>query len=190
MNMASGLCLLGRGDRRHAVYATTHILFAALGGATAGLAFGAIGFSLPTDLRTACAAAGVALAASLAIRPPANRGAGLRRQVARRLRGQPRPTLTYALWGAELGSGLSTLIPYSAFVLVLAVELLSGPLLGAAAGLSFGVARQGIAVIAATRITSPAQIAALLPRFAAQARLANLVVCLAGTTAVVTELAR
>jgi len=114
----------------------------------------------------------------------------LRRQVARRLRGQPRPTLTYALWGAELGSGLSTLIPYSAFVLVLAVELLSGPLLGAAAGLSFGVARQGIAVIAATRITSPAQIAALLPRFAAQARLANLVVCLAGTTAVVTELAR
>jgi hypothetical protein len=187
--MASALCLLGRGERQRSIYALTHIACAAAGGAVAGLGLGAVGASLPNAARTTLVVATLTLAAYLSIRPPAT-GTGLHRQVARQLERRLRPLPAYAVWGAELGSGLTTLIPYSAFLLVLAVELLSGPILGAAAGASFGVARQGVAAVAAYRSTSPAPIMALLPRLAAQARQANLMVCFVGSTALIAEMIR
>lgn len=189
MNMASGLCLLGRGDRRRSLYVLSHTSFALMGGALAGFAIGAIGLLLPTEARMFLAAAGATFAAYLAVAPPAT-ATGLRRQVARRLERRLHPLLAYSVWGVELGSGLSTLIPYSAFLLLLAIELLAGPLLGATAGAAFGVVREGTAVIVARGATSPAPIAALLPRLAPQARLANLAFCVAGSTALFAEILR
>jgi hypothetical protein len=187
--MATGLCLLGRGEKRRSLYALIHFVSASLGGALAGLMLGGIGLLLPTVLRLAAAILGAALAAYLAIRP-LRRGNGLRRQVPRRLGGHLHPLLTYAAWGAELGSGLSTLIPYSAFLLLIAFYLLSGPLLGAIAGAAFGAARQGAAVLAARRSGSPGEIMGLLPRLALRARVTNLIVCLMGSAALVVELVR
>jgi hypothetical protein len=153
------------------------------------MALGGIGLSLNAASRSALAAAGAALAVSLAIRPPPA-GTGVRRQVARHLERRVHPLPAYAIWGAELGTGLSTIIPYSAFFLLVAMELVSGPVVGAAAGAGFGLVRQGTAVVVGRGIASPAGIAALLPRLAGWARLANLVVCFAGSTALVTEMVR
>jgi hypothetical protein len=175
--------------KRRSLYALMHIVSASLGGALAGLMLGGIGLLLPTILRLAVATAVAALAAYLAIRPQ-GRGRGVRRQVPRGLGDRLHPLLTYAAWGAELGSGLSTLIPYSAFLLLIAFELLSGPLLGAIAGAAFGAARQGAAVLAARRRGSPGEIMGLLPRLALRARRANLIVCLTGSAALVFELVR
>lgn len=141
---------------------------------------------LPSEARAACAGAGAALAVYLAVHPSSN-GSGLRRQVERRLELRLRPLRAYAVWGAELGSGWSTLIPYSAFLLLLAIELRSGPLLGAAAGAAFGLSRQAPAVLAARIAESPASIMPLLPQLAPRMRLANLIVCLVGGTALAAE---
>src|SRR5689334_23738860 len=106
--MASGLCLLGRGGRRWS-YGTTHLAFAVVGGAATGFLLGGFGLMLPSEARAACAGAGAALAVYLAVHPSSN-GSGLRRQVERRLELRLRPLRAYAVWGAELGSGWSTLI--------------------------------------------------------------------------------
>ncbi|SRR5579875_192239 len=187
--MATGLCLLGRGEKRRFLYALIHLVCASLGGALAGLMLGAIGLAMPAVLRLALMSAAMAFAMYLAIWP-VRRGSGLRRQVPRRLRERVHPFLTYALWGAELGSGLSTLIPYSAFLFLVAFELISGDLLGAIAGACFGVSRQAAAVLAARSGGSPGEIMALLPSLALRARLSNLIVCLMGSTALVVELVR
>lgn len=187
--MASGLCLLGRGERRRSLYATAHVVFAAAGGAIAGLTLGLVGQSVHAILRNTLAVGLAALAAYLAIRPPPA-GAGLSRQVVRTLERRVRPLPAYAFWGVELGSGFSTVIPYSAFLLLLAIELASGPRLAAAAGAGFGLVRQGTAVAVGHGINSPSGIAALLPRLAPWARLANLVVCFVGSMALMTEIVR
>lgn len=186
--MASGLCLLGRGGKRRPLYAVIHIVFAGLGGGITGLSLGAIGLLLPVSLREAVAVGFAALAVYRATRPAVS-GTGLRRQVARRLEGRLNPLVAYAVWGAELGSGLSTVIPYSAFLWLLGIEFVSGPALGAAAGAGFGLIRQGAAALVAYQ-SSPAPIMAFLPRLAVRARLANVVVCLAGSTALITEIVR
>jgi hypothetical protein len=186
--MATGLCLLGRGEKRR-LYALVHVISASLGGALVGLTVGTIGLQLTTAPRLAVVATGIAFAAYLAIRPLV-KGNGLRRQVPRGLGKRLHPLLGYAVWGAELGGGLSTLIPYSAFLLLISFEMSSGRLVGAAAGAAFGFARQGTAVLVAGYGRSPGQIMSMLPRLASQARVTNLIVCLLGSTALMVELAR
>jgi hypothetical protein len=188
--MASGLCLLGRGGRRSSVYALTHVVCAAIGGAALGLILGEIGRLLPATPQALVAAGGIVWAAYLAVRPPVTGAGGLRRQLARRLEGRLHPSLAYAVWGAELGSGLSTLIPYSAFLLLLVIEMVSGPFVGAVAGAAFGVARQGAAAAIARSIDSPAPIMALLPRLAHGVRVANLAACLVGGIALASAMIR
>lgn len=166
------------------MYALTHLLFAGLGGALVGLTVGAAGHLLPSAPRMTLAVAGTLFAVYVAVRPRSTPAMGFRRQVARRLERRVRPAWAYAIWGAELGSGLSTLIPYPAFLVLLSIELLAGPLVAAAAGASFGLMREGAAILAAQGDTSPARIMALLPRLAQRARLANLVFCLASSVTI------
>ncbi len=47
----------------------------------------------------------------------------------------------YFLWGMLLGSGVATIIPYSAFLLILVTQLTSGVVLGSASGAIFGSTR-------------------------------------------------
>jgi hypothetical protein len=87
-----------------------------------------------------------------------------RRQVPRgwiRAYGAPR---AYAVWGALLGSGVATIVPHSAYLVLLAAELVSGPKAGALAGAAFGLTR-GLMAAALARSRGPsAEIADVLPR--------------------------
>jgi hypothetical protein len=106
---------------------------------------------------------------------------GLQRQVRRRWpRGTP-AWLAFALWGATLGFGLLTAIPYTSWLLVFGAELVSGPALGALAGALLGAGRQGVLLIAAARDRDPVWLMSLLPpRLGILASTVNLTLILAG----------
>jgi hypothetical protein len=106
---------------------------------------------------------------------------GLQRQVRRRWpRGTP-AWLAFALWGATLGFGLLTAIPYTSWLLVFGAELVSGPAMGALAGALLGAGRQGVLLIAAVRDRDPVWLMDLLtPRLGILAGSLNLTLILAG----------
>jgi hypothetical protein len=107
-------------------------------------------------------------------------GYGRRRQVPQhwiRTYGGPR---AYAAWGALLGSGVATIVPHSAYLVLLAAELVSGPKAGALAGAAFGFTR-GLAAVALARSRGPsAEIADVLPRVQTLAARGNLAVAVLG----------
>jgi hypothetical protein len=75
-----------------------------------------------------------------------------------------RAALAYAAWGALLGSGVATLVPHSAYLVLLAAELVSGPTAGGLAGTAFGLTR-GLMAVALARSRGPsAEIADVLPQ--------------------------
>ncbi len=145
-----GLRLLGRGARGKIMIASLHIGGAAFGGFLTGAVVGLTGavFSLHPLRPFVIAITAVLLLIAHARRPRVK--FGLRRQVPQHwVATMPQPR-RYLLWGGLLGSGVTTVIPYSAFVLLLSVQLTSGVLLGAVSGAIFGLARQGTAALAAS----------------------------------------
>jgi len=104
-------------------------------------------------------------------------GYGRRRQVPRRwirAYGARRP---YAAWGALLGSGVATVVPHSAYLVLLAAELVSGPKTGALAGAAF----RGLVAVVLARSRGPsAEIADVLARVQALAARGNLAVAAIG----------
>ncbi len=70
----------------------------------------------------------------------------------------------YAAWGALFGSGVATIVPHSAYLVLLAAEFVSGPKAGALAGAAFGLTRGLVAVVLARSRGPSAQIADVLPR--------------------------
>lgn len=131
----------------------------------------------------------LALAAGwLAARPPA-RSLGLQRQVQRRWRGNPSAEVTYFLWGLMLGAGVLTVIPWSAFLVLVAAEAVAGPPVAVLAGATFGAGRAVAAIVQGSRETDPQRTMDLLPRLRSAARKANLAAVAVAGLAIVSVLA-
>lgn len=153
--------------------AVAHVLGAAAGGGALGGLLGWLGSPVASAAWRAGVIGGAVLyAAALALwsgRVVPSRRCQLDRSWSRSL---PGPALYFA-WGALLGCGVYTFVPYSAYLVVLAGQLVAGPLLGAVSGAAFGVAREAVAVVAAARARTPERIMGLLPRHRVTARALN-----------------
>lgn len=149
------ISFLGRGKRSRPIpEAVAHIAGAAVGGALIGLAMATVGSWMPRDARNIIVAAVMGLAIFLAaFRPGSN--IGLNRQVPRRWPTWiPHPVGMF-LWGAQLGAGVTTVIPYSAHLAILAVALTLSGDQAAAIVSAFGLARELPAAIALLDRTAP-----------------------------------
>lgn len=146
--MAMGLGFLGRGKEWRTMYLSIlHVVGAALGGAIIGTLLGWFGSLLALS---AWRSVGIAVTALFALwqsvsRRPAK--LGLHRQVPRRWASTMKAELCYFLWGMLLGSGVATVIPYSAFLVILVTQLTSGVTLGCVSGLLFGGTRGVVALL-------------------------------------------
>lgn len=161
--MAMGLGFLGRGGKWSAVRAgLLHVAGAVLGGGGTGWLLGLIGtwFILPA-WRPWVIGAMALIAVALGLRrvPPQ---LGRRRQVPRGWARRLPPGRLYALWGAMLGSGVVTLIPHSAFLVLLSAELTAGPIVGGLAGAAYGMAREAPALLQILYPDDPARTPRLL----------------------------
>jgi hypothetical protein len=179
--MAMGLLGQGRTGNRVGLWAgAAHVLGAAAGGAAVGGVLGWLGSPLTSAAWRAGVIAATALyAAGLSLwsgRVVPSRRCQLARAWSRSL---PGPVL-YFVWGALLGCGVYTFIPYSAYLVLLAGQLTAGPLLGATSGAVFGAAREAMAVLAVARARSPEQVMGLLPRHRGAARVLNRALVVAG----------
>lgn len=142
----------GRGNR-WAVTTTAYAVGCALGGATTGLALGAVGALLPPlpVLLVAGAACLLAAAADLA---PGRLPVG-RRQVDERWLGHYRGWVYGLGFGYQLGLAVVTVVSSAATFAVLAVALLTqSPAAGAVVGLVFGSAR-ALPALLVRRVDSP-----------------------------------
>jgi hypothetical protein len=169
------LAFLGRGRRTDSwVAALTHVAGAAIGGGITGLLFGGIGSFLPHQLRWEITAAIVLASAGLAVF--AKGSLGLAKQVPRTWGRMPAP-LTLFLWGALLGGGTFLLIPYSSQLVIWGSEIATGPFVGVAIGIGFGLGRGVPAVSPLLLGGTAAKIGGmmdLLPALHARARYANM----------------
>jgi hypothetical protein len=172
-----GLSFFGRGRERMGVSAG-HMAAAALAGGLVGLLAGVIGQPVHAVAPEVVILATLAAVGSAVRANPT--GYGRRRQVPRRwirAYGAPR---AYAAWGALLGSGVATVVPHSAYLVLLAAEVVSGPRAGALAGAAFGLTRGLAAVVLALSRRPSAEIADVLPRARALAARGNLAVAAVG----------
>lgn len=80
------------------------------------------------------------LAIWYALRRP-SQSLGLNKQVPRSWAHTMPVGIRFLLWGVLLGSGMATVIPHSIFIVVLAIQLSSGPAFAALTGLIFGLIR-------------------------------------------------
>lgn len=143
--MAVSLGILGRGKRQYILYfALFQIFGTTVGGAFTGGLLGVLGtFCTLYQWRVLIIALTTifALWQSMYHRP---KTLGLHRQVPRKWSSTLVSELRFFLWGILLGSGIATIIPYSAFFIVLATQLTSNLFVGALSGAMFGMMR-GIA---------------------------------------------
>jgi hypothetical protein len=153
---------------------------AVLGGASLGLGLGILGTVLGSQLARLTLVI-VAWMASLwyAVMRPSQR-LGLDRQVRRRWDPGKSPGRVHAIWGATLGFGLFTAIPYSAWLLVFAVEAVGGPLLGAVCGGMLGLGRQLPLLIIPWTNLNPGETVSLVDRWATSAQRVNLTLVILG----------
>jgi len=142
--MAIAMGTPGGSTWRHIPLVFTHFAGAVLGGAVVGFLLGVLGETLPPtwEVRAAIIGGSGLLALVWGARRR-GRSVGLRCQVPRRFGRAWTGYGTVCTWGAMLGSGFLTLIPYTGFLVLPAVQLVAGPAVGAAAGGIFGLVRQG-----------------------------------------------
>jgi hypothetical protein len=163
-----------------------HISGAAIGGALAGLVIGLAGSLLRLPDLQPWILGGATLAAFLLALRPGSVKLGRQAQVPRRWASRMRPLRLFFLWGALLGSGFATLIPYSSLLLVFAAEATTGPVLAAFIGAIFGASRQSAAFIPVVRDLNPSETMDLLPRLRAVAAVVNIsVISTAGVALVI-----
>lgn len=182
--MAMGLHSLGRGRKnryRTISVALLHMLGAVIGGAIVGGGLGLLGTVLSLkDWRPPIIALSVGIALWHSIRRYP-RSLGRRRQVPQKWIHVIPLSLCYFLWGALLGSGIATLIPYSSFVVLLGAQFTSGPILGCASGVLFGGVREAVALLVLIRRpVEQTTIMNLLPALAMVARYLNMLWVVAG----------
>jgi hypothetical protein len=146
--MAMGLGFLGRGKGWRAIYlGILHVVGAALGGAIIGALLGWFGSLLALSAWRSVAIAVTAIFAlwqGVSHRPVR---LGLHRQVPRKWANTMAAELCYFLWGMLLGSGVATVIPSSAFLVILVTQFSSGVVLGCISGLLFGGTRGVVALL-------------------------------------------
>lgn len=153
-----------------------HIVGSALGGAITGGVLGLLGMLVGAERwRPAIIliVSGFALWHGVGRKRPK---LGRQRQVPRRWSAVLPPDLCYFAWGVLLGSGVATVIPYSAFLVVLAAQLTAGVTLGAISGAMYGAVRGVIPlipVLADRSDSDPSQLSCLLTAYAWRARLSN-----------------
>jgi len=137
----------GRGNR-WAVTMTAYAVGSMLGGATTGLALGAVGATLP-DLPVLLIAGLVCLAAAVADLGPWHLPGG-HRQVDEDWLTRYRGWVYGAGFGYQLGLGVVTVVTSAATYVVLVLALLTGsPWAGLALGAVFGLARAAPALLIA-----------------------------------------
>jgi hypothetical protein len=185
--MAMGLGFLGRESRaRSSLVGALHVGFAALGGALTGAALGFTGelLDLGSDatLVILAAAASVAFLVALRRRPMK---LGRPCQVPKHWSRTIPVKRLYGTWGLMLGSGIVTLIPYSAHLVLLAAQLVAGPAFGAISGALYGATREGAALAGVRGGLQPVPAMDALERWATAARVANIVVVALGGGALV-----
>lgn len=174
--MAMGLCSLGRGrSGRRYIIGAIHVAGSTIGGAMTGLALGAAGRGVGAERFATWVVAPAAAAAilwSLRDRGPL----GFRRQVPRQWGRSMPPTPRFLLWGGLLGCGVVTLVPYSAFVALCALEFTAGPASALVAGALYGLGRAGPPTalgLIKPPSSSPEEFMQLIPTLRAPARLLN-----------------
>lgn len=165
-----------------------HVTGSVLGGAGTGAVIGALGGMLRLPrVSPWLVGAAVLAAAWLGIRPRP-RSLGLQRQVPRRWRPGIPVGVIYFLWGLMLGTGILTVIPHSAFLVMTAAEAVSGPLAAAAAGGAFGVGRSLAAVAQGIREADPQRTMDLLPRLGPAAQKVNIIAVAVGGSLIMSGL--
>ena len=174
--MAMGLAFLGRGNVSRKSVAGAHLLGASLGGASIGGVAGLGGYLLQLQVWQPWIVGGATLltvAIAIKHRTP---GAWPHRQVPRAWSEGKLPARSlYFSWGALLGSGVATVIPYPTVFLLLAVDFTVGPLIGALAGVVYGSARELVAIVAGTGSDEPGQLDRFLPSLQSVLRHANVI---------------
>lgn len=146
--MVMTMGLLGReGNRKIAYLGFTHVLGAAIGGAIVGGLLGIIGqlLSLLMWRKELILIVTIFALWQSVTRRPAR--LGIQRQVPRTWIHTMPLELCNFLWGMLLGSGVATVIPYSAFLILLTTQLTSGLILGCLSGALFGGVRQLVALL-------------------------------------------
>jgi hypothetical protein len=181
--MAMGLRFSGLGARQKTDHWLFHLAGAAAGGAAIGAAFGTIGALLSLGERRVWVAALAAAVAVTVAFTAWGREFGRHRQVPRRWGRTMRHRNAFLLWGVLLGSGVATLIPYSSLLLLLGLQLAAGPIVGAAAGATYGLARESATLITAFRRMDEGAIMDILERFALSGPRANAVLSIGGGVA-------
>jgi hypothetical protein len=91
-----------------------------------------------------------------------------------------KPTWVLLAWGFLLGSGIATLVPYSAFVLVLGAELAGGLSVAALCGAVYGLSRELPVALALGGRLQTARAVSMLPRYRVHASVTNVGVILVG----------
>jgi hypothetical protein len=146
--MVMTMGFLGREKNEKIFYLSIfHIFGAILGGTIVGGLFGIIGWLLSLStwrLGLITMVATFALWQGITGRPAR---LGLQRQVPRVWLQIMPPELCYFLWGLLLGSGIATIIPYSVFLILLTIHLVSGLALSCTAGALYGGTRQFVALL-------------------------------------------
>ena len=179
--MAMGLSSLGRETKGLASQSgVVHLVGSAAGGAATGAIIGWLGSLANLDSFPAWVV-GAGAVVAIAISALAEHfELGRPCQVPRRWSRTMPARRLYLMWGAMLGAGIVTLIPYPAYVLVIAAQAVAGPLLAGAGGALFGLARELPALIPLFRDVHPETAMEALPRWRSAALKLNVTVAVVG----------
>lgn len=178
--MAMGLNFLGRERWRGIAAGLVHLLGAVVGGAVVGAGLGFFGGALALDRWRVWIVASAALVVLAITLTREHFDLGRPCQVPRRWNRSMPAQRRYLVWGLMLGSGLATLIPYPAYLLLPAAELTAGPLIAAVAGGLYGLARELPALWVLVRPSGPEQTMEVLPRLRLTGRRFNLFLVVVG----------
>ena len=178
--MAMGLNFLGRERWRGVAAGGIHILGAVVGGAVVGAVLGFLGDALSLGRWRVWIVGGAALMVLAITLTKDHFDLGRPCQVPRKWTTSMPAQRRYLVWGLMLGSGLATLIPYPAYLMLPAAELTAGPLVAAIAGGLYGLARELPALAVLVRPSGPEQTMELLPRLRLRWRRFNLFLAVAG----------
>jgi hypothetical protein len=185
--MAMGLGFLGRESHvRSTTVGALHVIAASAGGAVVGACLGLFGelIDITEDAQVWVVAVTAAVALAIAVRPrPMNLGRPC--QVPQRWSRTMPAARLYGAWGLMLGSGVVTLIPYSAHLVLLAAQLVAGPVYGAVSGAVYGAVREGAALTGVPGRLQPAPAMDSLERWAGAARIANIAAVAVGGAALI-----
>src|SRR5262245_31735956 len=146
--MAMGLGFLGRGNVTYAwKVGLLHVFGAVLGGALIGGLLGTGGMLLGLSAWRQVVIGVLALFALWHSLRRRGQGLGLQCQVPRKWARTLLPEPCYFAWGLLLGAGVATVIPYSAYLVLVGMQVTSGVALGAASGALFGGVREALALV-------------------------------------------